>query len=306
MNVLIIGLGSIGKKHVNAIRSIRPNAVIYAFRTNKDAEAFPDVINIYSYREVPEDIDFVIISNITSLHETTIYEVLPFGRPLFIEKPVLSSLSNAVSISKSLRERNLITYVACNLRFHPAVQFIKEYLTIYNPRINEVNVYAGSYLPDWRPQKNFRDSYSANEDMGGGVHLDLIHELDYCIWIFGFPKAVSCIKRSASSLDINSIDAARYFFQYSDYSMDIGLNYFRRDAKRVIEILTDTDTIVVDLIKNEVMSIKNNEQIFKSEFTILDTYRDQMKYFIKMVHQKQQTMNDFENAIEVLKIAIHE
>lgn len=306
MKVLVIGLGSIGRKHVSAIKSIQPDAVIYAYRSNKEAEIFLDVINIYSYCEVPEDIDFVIISNITSLHETTIYEVLPFDCPLFIEKPVLSNLSNAASISKDIKERKLITYVACNLRFHPAVRFIKEYLAMHNPRINEVNVYAGSYLPDWRPRKNFKDTYSAHEDMGGGVHLDLIHELDYCTWVFGFPQSVSSIKRSVSSLKINSIDSARYFLKYNDYSIDIGLNYFRRDTKRVIEILTDKDTIEADLIKNEVISIKNNEQIFKSEFTILDTYRDQMQYFIEMIQHKRSPMNDFENAVKVLEIAIHE
>jgi len=306
MKILICGLGSIGRKHVAAINHIMPEALIYAIRSQKNAEAIPGVINVYSFEEVPQNIDFAIISNITSLHESTICELLPLGCPLFIEKPVLSNLVKADQLLQLIQKEEIITYVACNLRFHPSIRFIKEYVDAYKPRINEISVYAGSYLPEWRPNIDFRSSYSANPNMGGGVHLDLIHELDYCTWIFGFPQMVSSFKQSLSSLEIDSIDSARFIFQYENYLMDIALNYFRRDTKRTIEIVTDENTIVVDLIKNEVIKLGNNEVIFKNECGIGDTYYEQMRYFIDRVLTSQTTMNDFENALNVLKIATNE
>jgi predicted dehydrogenase len=306
LKILIIGLGSIGKKHVNAILSLYPQAQIFALRSLKSCDQYLNVINIFDKKNIPTNLSFIIISNITSSHEQTINEMVGMNCPLFIEKPVLNNLNNVKQLADTINENSIQTYIACNLRFHPALQFIKHYIEVNNPRINEVNIYSGSYLPDWRPGKDFRTIYSANIEDGGGVHLDLIHEIDYCSWLFGFPIESINMKTNNSSLNINAIDNARYFFKYSNFNVGIILNYFRRDAKRLIEIVIETDTIVVDLLKNKVTSLANNEILFENSFNILETYKHQMKYFINCIQTKERTMNDFDYAVEVLKLAIHE
>lgn len=306
MKILIIGLGSIGKKHVDGILNLYSEAQIYALRSNYLSDGYKNVINIYSYNEIPSNIDFIIISNITSSHEHTILEMLNFGCPLFIEKPVISNLNNADKIYQQLFNAGIVTYVACNMRFHPSIEFIKNYIETTSLRINEVNIYSGSYLPEWRPGKDFRNIYSANKGMGGGVHLDLIHEIDYCTWIFGFPKSSKSMQLNSSSLQIDAIDSAKYLLNYSDFCATISLNYYRIDAKRQIEILTPDDTIVVDLLKNTVTTNSSRKILFQSEFTILDTYTKQIAYFINQIQSLSITMNNFENAVKVLKLAIDE
>lgn len=306
MKIVIIGLGSIGKKHVDGILNLYPEAQIYALRNSKNSEAYKSVVNIYSKNEIPLNIDFIIISNITSSHENTILEMLDFKCPLFIEKPVISNLKNADEISKQIYKAGIKTYVACNMRFHPSIEFIKKYLEINSVRINEVNIYAGSYLPEWRPGKDFRNIYSANKAMGGGVHLDLIHEMDYCCWIFGFPESSKSLLLNKSSLEIDAIDSARYLLTYPDFCASISLNYFRRDAKRQIEIVTAEETIEVDLLKNIVASKFSNKVLFQSEFKIIDTYTMQIEYFINQIQAASEPMNNFENAVKVLKLAIDE
>ncbi len=306
MKILIIGLGSIGKKHVNAILSLYPLAQIFALRSNSPCDQYLNVINIFDKKDIPKDLSFIIISNITSFHEQTINQMIGLNCPLFIEKPVLSNLNNFKQLSDKIHENSIQTYIACNLRFHPALQFIKHYIEVNHPRINEVNIYSGSYLPDWRPGKDFRKIYSANEEEGGGVHLDLIHEIDYCTWLFGFPVESISMKTNNSSLHISAVDNARYFFKYLDFTAGIVLNYFRKDAKRQIEIITENETIVIDIIKNKVHTSTNNQNLFENDFNILETYEHQMKYFIDCIQAKQRTMNDFDYAVEVLKLAIHE
>jgi predicted dehydrogenase len=306
LKILIIGLGSIGKKHVNAILSLYPLAQIFALRSNSPCDQYLNVINIFDKKDIPKDLSFIIISNITSFHEQTINEMIGLNYPLFIEKPVLSNLNNFKQLSDKIHENSIQTYIACNLRFHPALQFIKHYIEVNHPRINEVNIYSGSYLPDWRPGKDFRKIYSANEEEGGGVHLDLIHEIDYCTWLFGFPVESISMKTNNSSLHISAVDNARYFFKYLDFTAGIVLNYFRKDAKRQIEIITENETIVIDIIKNKVHTSTNNQNLFENDFNILETYEHQMKYFIDCIQAKQRTMNDFDYAVEVLKLAIHE
>ena len=142
--------------------------------------------------------------------------------------------------------------------------------------------------------------------MGGGVHLDLIHELDYCIWIFGFPNKIHANKRSVSSLNISSIDSALFVLEYDSFNININLNYYRTDTKREIEILLENETIKGDLLKNSLKSLKSNKIIFKSKFKIMDTYIEQMEYFVNNVNQKDKYMNDFNEALSILKLALHE
>ncbi len=306
MKILIIGLGSIGKKHVDGILNHLPDSEIFAFRTSKSDDTYRNVKNIYSKSQIPQDIDFAIISNITASHSDSILEMLQFGCPLFIEKPVLASVDTAEQISKQLSNTGVKTYIACNMRFHPAIEFIKNDILNNGCRINEVNIYCGSYLPDWRPGKDFRTIYSANKSMGGGVHLDLIHELDYCCWLFGFPSTVQCLQTSKSSLNIDAIDSARYLFAYNEFNVAITLNYFRRDAKRQIEIVTSEDTLIIDLLSNEVTSKLGGNLLFKSDIRIVDTYTRQIKYFVNQIKAGKELMNNFDFAINVLKLAINE
>ena len=306
MKILIVGLGSIGKKHIAAIINVCPTAEIYAFRTNIKSETYKNIINVYSLNDINFELDFIIISNITASHEKTIIDMCKFKCPLFIEKPVLHSLENYERVAIELEKNFVETYVACNLRFHPAINFLNQYLKDNNVQINEVNIYCGSYLPDWRPGEDFRKNYSANKTLGGGVHLDLIHELDYCTWLFGFPLRSKSIKRNVSTLKIDSFDYAHFSFFYTNFITNITLNYFRRDRKRQIEIITESQSIMVDLIDGVIIDKVSKKTLFQQQFDIYDTYKLQMQYFIDTIKNKKKLMNDFNYSVKVLKLAIYE
>ncbi len=167
-------------------------------------------------------------------------------------------------------------------------------------KINEVNVYCGSYLPDWRPGKDFRTLYSADPGRGGGVHLDLFHELDYLVWIFGQPIKHNGTFRNVSSLNINAIDYANYVLCYP---ASVILNYYRRKAKRVMEIVFSDKTWIVDLLKNEIRD-ENEILIFASEFEIMDTYKKQMSDFIEGL-KSNSPLNTLKESVEILKICLN-
>ena len=168
--------------------------------------------------------------------------------------------------------------------------------------LNEVNVYCGSYLPDWRPDTDFKESYSARADLGGGVHIDLIHELDYIYWIFGQPSVVTKTFKSQSSLSISSYDYANYILEYDGFCASIVLNYYRRDPKRSFELVFNDETWYVDLLKNQVTC--NNRILFESEQRIVDTYQFQMKYYTEALEQQCHTFNNIHDAYNVLKICL--
>lgn len=300
MNVLIIGLGSIGKKHVDSLFKIDKDINIYALRRFENCETYKHVQNITNYLDIIEIIDFIIISNITSSHFDTILEFSKFKIPLFIEKPLIHELKGILKLKKEINEKEIITYVACNLRFHPVINYLQKKILPEITKINEIYVYCGSYLPDWRPGSDFKNSYSSNKKMGGGVHLDLIHELDYCYWLFGKPEKLNSYKFCKSHLNINSIDSVNYLLDYNDFNIKINLNYFRRDSKRYLEILTDNDTIYCDLINNKISSFSKNYEV---KFDKINTYDLQMHYFLDNYENKY-IMNNIDEAYEVIKLCL--
>lgn len=303
MKVLIVGLGSIAGKHIAALRKIDPGITIYGLRSSRSARDVENVISIYDTNELPHDIEFAIISNPTSLHARTISELAKLRIPLFIEKPVFDNLEHADLILQ-LNDLKIPTYVACNLRFLGAVRFLKDHIR-NNPshRINEVNVYCGSFLPDWRPGKDYKKCYSAIPELGGGVNIDLIHDIDYTCWIFGWPESTIRVSRSVSSLDIKAIDYANYILIYHDFTASIVLNYYRRDYKRTIEVVFEDETWLVDLKLNTVSV--NGAVIFKDKDAIIDTYQSQIEYFLHCLNRNIPIENDIESAYKTLKICLN-
>ena len=300
MNVLILGLGSIAQKHIKALRNNYEAVSFYALRSTSNASNEVDVTNLFSFDQLQDiHFDFAIISNPTSYHRQSIEALIAYNIPLFIEKPIFDTL-DVGALLNDLKKNEVITYVACNLRFLGCIRFLKTFLE--NKRINEVNAYCGSYLPDWRPGKDFRQIYSANKEMGGGVHIDLIHEIDYISWIFGLPDQVHVVKRSNSSLAISSVDYANFLFVYPTYCTNIVLNYYRRDSKRTLEIILEDGTVYVDLLLNQI--IYNHEVIYQSEKRIADTYDDQMRFFIANILPGNVQFNTAYEAYEILKLCI--
>jgi predicted dehydrogenase len=306
MKILIIGFGSIAYKHYQALLLIEPTVKIVAKRSGLNMEPLNNVLSIFKDEEMWQNApyDFIIISNPTYLHAETIEQVLGLNCPIFVEKPLFHILDSSRILEKISSAGNLI-YVGCNLRFLDSLVYVKEVL-LPKVIVNEVNVYCGSNLPEWRLGVDFKSVYSAHSKLGGGVHLDLIHELDYIYWLFGKPQNVFSYRSSLSSLEIDSIDYASYLLGYNKFAVNVVLNYFRTDRKRSMELVCKEDTYTVDLLSNCVYSSK--EIIFESQQVLTDTYKKQLEYFIvKALHTSTlevKLMNDIFEAYEVLKICL--
>lgn len=302
MRVLIVGLGSIAQKHIHSIKKIDHNTEFYALRSSASSAVVEGVVSLYRIDEIGKyKFDFAIISNPTSEHQKTIEELLNFEIPLFIEKPLYHTVEIESTVTKLLK-RGVYTYVACNLRFLDSIKFIKKELELKNRRVNEVNSYCGSYLPSWRKGVDYKENYSSIPELGGGVHIDLIHEIDYLFWLFGEPMDVRKTFRNSSTLNIRSVDYANYLLIYDYFCANVVLNYFRPDSKRQLEIVFEDETWTVDLLQNRITSSLGH-LIFESEQSIADTYYCQMRNFLQNVSEHV-TFNDINEAYKVLKICL--
>ena len=171
--------------------------------------------------------------------------------------------------------------------------------------VNEVNVYCGSYLPEWRKGVDFRNVYSSNPEMGGGVNIDLIHEIDYLYWIFGSPESTVKVLKNNSTLGIRAVDYANYIMDYGNFCASVVLNYYRRDYRRTLEIVWEDETWLCDLAANRVTRTSDGHVIFRSDKSISDTYEDQMRYFVELVkNDRNKSINTVGDALNVLKICL--
>ncbi|WP_067038045.1 Gfo/Idh/MocA family protein [Allomuricauda sp. CP2A] len=302
MKVLIVGFGSIAKKHVYVLREIDPKVEIFALRSSKKAGHNPGIRNLFDWDKLKEHkFHFIIIASPSSLHLEHIIKLAELGKPIMIEKPMLIN-RDQISTFENMGKLNVPMYVACNFRFHPAIIFLKKHLEMDKSKVNEVNAYCGSYLPNWRPSMDYRMVYSSRADMGGGVHIDLIHEPDYLIYLFGMPNNSKINNRKVSNLEISSIDSSNILFQYEGFQAQIVLNYYRKDPKRTLEIVREKDTLFVDFLQSKVYDICNNKLLFEEQNpSIFSSYKEQLLYFLNCLDNGIQPMNSPSEAIEVLK-----
>lgn len=263
LKVLFVGVGSIAKRHIRNLHMIAEtrgiSITIDAFRRAPSILSADGVNKEYTELwRVPCDYDAVFITNPTNQHMETLKQFHDKGQNFFIEKPVVS-LTQLKEAKEFAFHPDSLYYVACPLRYNGVIQYIKSHVPV--DEIISVRSISSSYLPDWRPAQDYRKTYSAHKDMGGGVSIDLIHEWDYLTYLFGWPGRVESLIGKKSHLEIDSDDYAVYIAEYADKIVELHLDYFGRKTVRTIELFTKNDTIIGDIANNRISYLISGEII---------------------------------------------
>lgn len=301
LKVCFTGIGSIAKRHVRNLRSVAAGREISiqidAFR--RSGALAEGVNNVFTkLSDVPNDYDVVFITNPTEMHLDTLKQFHEKGKNFFIEKPVVSL--NQIEDAKSLKTKSdTVYYVACPLRYNAVIQYVKENI---NPSdVISVRSISSSYLPDWRSGQDYRETYSAHKDMGGGVSIDLIHEWDYLTDIFGWPQKIHSFIGKKSDLEIDSDDYAIYIAEYPGMISELHLDYFGRKTIREIQLFTKEDTLIGDIAHNRLQYLKSGKTIVFHEER--DNYqRRELETFLDMISGVIPVDDGFHHGLEVLEL----
>jgi predicted dehydrogenase len=265
MKAIIIGGGSIGKRH-------QSNLIKLGIQTR--IIDIPEINNIDDILTDGFDLGFVCSPTINHIEHCI--KLAQHNIPIFCEKPFYSSTTGIDQLLTIVKEKNLTTMVGCNLRFTDELKLIKS-------TSKYINVYFGYNLKKWRPESDHLESYSSNKNLGGGILLDAIHELDYLYFKFGDIKNISYIKNKLTNITIDTEDlvVGRIEFQNGTIA-DFTLNYLSDEYQRYFDILEN------DTLRRIHFEIKNN------------MYVDEIKYFIDCIKTKKQCMNSFAEANTLL------
>lgn len=304
LNILFFGLGSIGQRHSRLIKKYY-DYELYAYRSRLGQEKYTNdgIEEIYTLRDAfDSNPDIAFITNPTNLHIETALKCAKKGIDLFIEKPLSNSMYGINKLSELVDRKNLFVYVAFNMRFHPVLQELKKMVPSLD--ISYARTIATSYLPKWRPNQDYRFSYSVDADRGGGVLLELVHEFDYNYWLFGNVKKIVGRYGKISNLDIKCEDFGDLLIEYENGILgNIHFNVSSFNNERLIEIYCEDKYIEGNLINNYIKIIDENGNTKLKRFNVErdETYKKQLEYFFEHYKSHKKHMNDLKEASQILK-----
>jgi len=323
MRFLVVGCGSIGKRHIRNLRSLGHEDVL-AHDVKKERLEEVEKYHVKTFasldRAFDRKIDAVLVCTPTSLHLQPALLAVENGCHVFIEKPISHTLDGLDKLIDIAEKKRLVTMVGFNLRFEKGLKRVKKLLDKNAVgRITTAICVAGQYLPDQHPWEDYRHGYAANKSLGGGIILDGIHELDYISWFLGDVKEVFCFADKLSGLDMDTEDTTAILLRFENSAIGvIQMDYVKRTYERTCEIIGEEGIIKWDfkkhIVKQFSAKIKEwktnqyckecNTNIMYADKMINQMYVDEIKWFIECINGKRSPPVDATSGKKVLEIAL--
>jgi predicted dehydrogenase len=251
--ILIVGLGNIGRRHLTVVKEVLPDAgLVILRRPGGDLNGLSGVTLVHDIDAAgAAGIEAAIVANPAPMHVETALALARFGIHPLIEKPLSDGLDGIEELLRTCRRRRLVLQVGYCLRFHPSVRAMKEALDGGRiGRVLGVQAEVGSYLPDWRSGADYRQGVSARSGLGGGVLLELSHEIDLVRWLAGEISSVTALCGRRGDLEIDVEDSADLLLTFESGAVgNIHMDMLQRTAARTCKVIGTDGTLVWDGIK---------------------------------------------------------
>jgi predicted dehydrogenase len=330
MKILIMGLGGIGQRHLRNLRMLQGDDLeISAYDPRPNPPVLTDQLKVeegaslqkkYGLAIFPNSEEAlaqrpqaVFVCNPTSLHVPAAIRAAQEGCALFIEKPLSHNLERVDELISLVESRGLTAAVGYQMRFHPCLQRLHALVQEKKVgRILSVRAVVGEYLPGWHTYEDYRQSYASRQDLGGGVILSQIHELDYLYWLFGMPRRLFGLGGHLSSLEVDVEDTADILMEcmLDGHPVPISLHqdYIQNPPSRSCEIIGDAGKILVDIraLTVDVFDGQGNhiESTSHEGFQRNQLFLDELKNFLDGMQGKQTSLVSLRDGAQSLRMAL--
>lgn len=296
MKVLFVGLGGAGQRHLRNLLHLVPEAEVAAIRhsgrsfeiaNDLKADSSTNIIDKYgisefrSFEEARSFApDFAVVANPTSRHYETCLALVERGIPVFMEKPIGTERDDVAKLAQQAERHETPVMIAYQLRFHPCVRKAKEWLD--QGRVGVVQTVAAhvhSYMPGWHDYESYTDFYAGRKDLGGGVVLTEIHELDLLTWFFGLPDRLCAMGGKVSALDIDVEDTVGIVmdqpYQGRNFPLTVTLSFVQRPPDRHLGIHGERGSMLLSIPKDTLLFV-DHETGTTDRFDLTEFDRNQM------------------------------
>lgn len=330
MRILIAGLGGIGQRHLRNILSlvgdsdeiiaVDPRKNIPVLTDNLQVESGVSFQKRYGLKIFPNiesgltcKPDAVFICNPTSMHVPTAVQAVQAGSHVFIEKPLSHSHCNVENLVALAEKRGLVAVIGYQMRFHPCLKRLKSLIQARKVgAILSVRSEIGEYLPGWHSYEDYREMYASRKDLGGGVILSQIHEMDYLYWLFGLPRQVFALGGHLSSLELDVEDTAEILMEIREgdrsFPISLHVDYVQRPPRRGCIVIGDTGKIVLDFISSTIALYNGEGRQTESnsypEFQRNDMFVEEVKWFFEAIHGQSTPLVNLREGMQSLRMAL--
>jgi glutamate-1-semialdehyde aminotransferase/spore coat polysaccharide biosynthesis protein SpsF (cytidylyltransferase family)/predicted dehydrogenase len=309
---LVVGCGSIGRRHARNLRALGLRHLALCDNSPETLELCAKEVRGQSFADYGEALqkfkpDFVLICTPPVYHVEEALAALRAGTHVFIEKPLSHESNGIQTLITEARRHDRNVQIGYNMRFHPGLQILKELIDSGKiGRVLWLHVEAGQYLPDWRPWQNYRESYSARHELGGGIILDGSHELDYICWLLGRPTEVSCRAEHLSSLEVDVEDSAWIYLTFPERRRaELHLDFVQRTYTRTCKVVGETGTALWDFSSQDVRWFSAESQEWHSVpyvFEGNDMYVAEISHFLESLGSGTGPVVDLEQGRDVIRV----
>lgn len=318
MNILIVGFGSIGQRHLQNLQKLCPDARFWVLKKSskhhviKDCEIIHE--NIYTYYSNVEFItslessvvtfDCAFICNNSSEHLDYATRLAEMGVDLFIEKPLATSSKGVDRLQQIVHENSLVAAVGFQTKYSDIYLKLKNIIETSKVPPNHVFSRWLTFLPDWHPYEDYKQSYAAKKNLGGGVAATLLHELDMLYTLLPNLELANFVSGNFTSIGIEADDYLSINLISNNMPVHLSLSFGQTSEQRKIEIAFPDKFVEADFIKNQLKVIfrdgtqsvlrfnQQRNQLFELE--IID--------FLNSIKTRQNDVNSLLNSKNTLRI----
>ncbi|MBI4488557.1 MAG: Gfo/Idh/MocA family oxidoreductase [Deltaproteobacteria bacterium] len=315
MHLVVIGSGSIGKRHLSNLHQLGVEKLSAVdIRSERLNEVSQTITNLQKFTDLNQaldqpNLDGAIICTPTCHHISVAQKVVERGLNCMMEKPLSHSLVGLEEVARELQDRGLWMMVAYSMRFHPGIVKLK---TLLDERavghVLSVRAECGQYLPDWHPWEDYRGWYMSKEDQGGGAILDMSHEIDYLRWFFGDVEELTAVVTKVSDLDIDTDDLSEVILRFcSGLLGSLHLDLLQRVYRRTSTIIGTEGTITWDYNAHAVQLYTAGSgrwQTFEYAFDRNAYFIEELKHFLACLRGEAEPKVDFEDGRKTLKVVL--
>lgn len=315
MKALVVGAGSIGQRHLQNLHQAAPEMELLVCRSGlKENVLLLDELGTTVFYDLDEALAagpaIGVVANPNCFHLDTALKLARAGCHFLVEKPLSDKWDGVQELLDEVKQRELMTVAGFNLRFHPNLKLIKSLLDEGRiGRVTSFRTQVGQYLPDWHPDEDYRQGYSARSDLGGGVILDLIHDLDYARWLMGEVSEIACMAGKQTDLEIDTEDVAEILMKFEAGAIgNVHVDYVQRTMSRTCRIIGEQGTLHWDFVANEVQLFtagSSDWEIFRlDKFDRNTMFLDEIKHLIACAEGREQPVVDVEEGARSLRLAL--
>lgn len=316
MRILIAGYGSIGRRHLNNLKSLGESDLLL-YRTHHSTLPEDEIKDIHVFTSLEEALkeqpQAVVIANPTALHLDVAIPCALAGCSILMEKPISHSLDRVQDLHHALSAGGGRLLTGFQFRFHPALQQVKQWLRQESiGKVVSARAHWGEYLPGWHPWEDYRKSYSARADLGGGVVNTLSHPIDYLRWLLGEVESLAAVT-SNFGLDLEVEDNADILMKFTQgAAANLHLDYLQRPAQHTLELTGTEGRITWDnataiACRYDAKSDTWEEYLPPEGFERNHLFLAEMRHFLRVVSGEETPVCTLEDGIAVIRIteAVH-